>query len=197
MDEREAIAHLKAGDISGLEALVRMHQVDAVRTAFLITHDSSLAEDVVQAAFIRAYERIAGFQADRPFRPWFLRLVVNEAIKAAVRQKREVSLEELGAQGATDGPEAGRLTDQVLGPEELVEQNERKAAIRSAIRKLPPKERAVVVLRYYACLSEAEIAMILGRPRGTIKWLAHQAKKRLRERLMGLFFARRQECAER
>jgi len=67
MEEQEAIARLKRGDISGLEALVRKYQVQAVRAAYLITHDRGLAEDIVQAAFLRAYERIGQFDAGRPF----------------------------------------------------------------------------------------------------------------------------------
>jgi DNA-directed RNA polymerase specialized sigma24 family protein len=54
MDERRAVERLKTGDIGGLEALVRSHQTRAVRAAYLILRDRALAEDVVQAAFVRA-----------------------------------------------------------------------------------------------------------------------------------------------
>jgi RNA polymerase sigma-70 factor (ECF subfamily) len=72
MDERGAIERLQNGDVSGLELLVRRYQVRAVRTAYLVTRDQSLAEDVVQAAFVKAYERIGQFEARRSFGPWFL-----------------------------------------------------------------------------------------------------------------------------
>lgn len=68
--ERSAIARLKAGDIGGLAALVEMFQVQAIRTAYLISRDRSLAEDITQAAFIRAYQRIDQFDADASFGPW-------------------------------------------------------------------------------------------------------------------------------
>ncbi|MBE3119263.1 MAG: RNA polymerase subunit sigma-24, partial [Candidatus Atribacteria bacterium] len=61
MIESEAIARLKEGDISGLETLVKVHQLKAVRTAYLIVRDYFLAEDVVEDAFLRAYERINQF----------------------------------------------------------------------------------------------------------------------------------------
>jgi RNA polymerase sigma-70 factor (ECF subfamily) len=93
MEEQEAIARLKRGDVGGLEALVRRYQVQAVRTAYLITRDRALAEDIVQAAFLRAYERIDQFDAGRPFGPWFLRSVANDAVKAAARRERLVPLE--------------------------------------------------------------------------------------------------------
>jgi RNA polymerase sigma-70 factor, ECF subfamily len=57
MEESQAIARLKRGDIGGLEVLVRKYQAQATRTAFLIVRDRALAEDIVQAAFVRAYER--------------------------------------------------------------------------------------------------------------------------------------------
>ena len=87
MEEREAIERLKRGDIGGLEALVKRHQVEAIRAAYLIVRDRALAEDIVQGAFLRAYERIGRFDADRPFGPWFMKVVANDALKAA--RKRE------------------------------------------------------------------------------------------------------------
>ena len=96
MEEQKAIARLKRGDISGLEALVRKYQVQAVRAAYLIIRDRALAEDIVQAAFLRAYERIGQFDAGRPFGPWFLRSVVNDAVKA-------------GCPPPAPGPPGGRL----------------------------------------------------------------------------------------
>lgn len=65
-DERRAIARLKQGDIGGLEELVKSHQTRAMRAAYLIVRDRALAEDVVQDAFVRAYEKIAHFDESRP-----------------------------------------------------------------------------------------------------------------------------------
>src|SRR5262245_4363710 len=93
MEERQAIARLKLRDISGLEFLVHKHQVRAIRAAYLIVRDRALAEDIVQAAFLRAYDRIHQFDAERAFGPWFLKSVINDALKAVARQERQVSLD--------------------------------------------------------------------------------------------------------
>ncbi len=85
MEEQEAIARLKRGDVGGLEALVHKYQVKAVRTAYLVVRDRALAEDIVQAAFLRAYERIGQFDAGRPFGPWFLRSVAYEFLRLTAR----------------------------------------------------------------------------------------------------------------
>lgn len=174
MNEHKAIARLKQGDIGGLEDLVRAYQVRAVRAAALITHDRALAEDLVQAAFIRAYERIHQFDDSRPFGPWFLRSVVNDAVKAASRRRSQTSL---------DNPlpgESAALADPLPGPEELLERAETEEAIWEALALLPPEQRAAVVLRYYLGLSEAEIAQDQACAQGTIKWRLHAARDRLR-----------------
>ena len=185
MEEQKAIARLKRGDIGGLEALVRKYQVQAVRTAYLITRDRALAEDIVQAAFLRVYERIGQFDTKRPFGPWFLRSVVNDAIKAATRHEHQVYLED-GSEG-----EGMSLTDLLVdpspGPADLAEAAETRQAIWSALGKLPPAQRAVIVLRYYLGLSEAEMADELACPLGTVKWRLHAARKRLRALLRPLW----------
>ena len=184
MEEAEAIAQLKQGDIGGLAALVRKYQVQAVRTAFLITRDRALAEDVVQEAFVRAYERIEQFDTGRPFGPWFLRSVVNDAIKAASRRERWVSLE------ASDGAEtilADLRADPNPGPADLVEAADIRRAVWEALGMLPPTQRAATVLRYYLGLSEAEMVEELTCPQGTVKWRLHAARKRLRTLLHTLW----------
>ncbi|MER3544402.1 MAG: RNA polymerase subunit sigma-24 [Chloroflexota bacterium] len=184
MEEEEAIARLKRGNISGLEALVRRYQVQAVRAATLITRDRALAEDIVQAAFLRAYERIGQFDSGRPFGPWFLRSVVHDAVKAARRRERQVPLE-----GESDGETslAEFLADPAPGPLELAQAAETRQAIRDALGRLSPGQRAAVVLRYYLGLSEAELAEELACPPGTVKWRLHAARQRLRALLRPLW----------
>ena len=88
MDERTAVTRLRGGDISGLEPLVRAYQMRALRTAYLITRDRAAAEDIVQEAFVRATGKIGQLRSDAAFGPWFLRIVANDAIKAAARAQR-------------------------------------------------------------------------------------------------------------
>ncbi len=178
MDEQQAIARLKQGDPGGLEALVRRYQVPAVHAAYLIVRDRPLAEDVVQAAFLRAAEKIGQFDAHRPFGPWFLRSVANAAIKAANQHKRLVSLD---AEAETESVSpAGWLADPQPGPEAQAEMNETSRNVWLALEKLSPEYRAAVVLRYFLDLSESEMVEKLGHPLTTIKWRLHTARERLR-----------------
>ena len=173
MDERGAIERLQRGDIGGLEALVRAHQARAVQAAYLILRDRAAAEDVAQGAFVRAYERVGTFDASRPFGPWFMRVVVNDAVKAAARRERAVSL-------GGDGDPAAWLSDPDKGPQELAEEAEQRDGVWAALAKLPPAQRAAVVQRYYLGMSEAEMAREGdGTPPGTIGWRLHAARKAL------------------
>ncbi len=165
MEEQEAVARMKRGDIGGLEALVRQYQVQAVRAAYLIVRDREAAEDIVQSAFLRAYERIYQFDASRPFGPWFLRSVVNDAVKAATRRQRQVPLE---ARSGSEGTSlADMLADPNPGPADLVEAAETRQAVLAALDRLPPAQRAAIVLRYYLGMSEAEMADELACP---LRW---------------------------
>ncbi|MBC7227445.1 MAG: RNA polymerase sigma factor [Thermoflexales bacterium] len=178
MNEQEALARLRRGDIGGLEMLVRQYQVQALRVAYLITRDRHLAEDVVQEAFLRAYERIHQFDGTRPFGPWFFRLIANQALKAINARQREVHYDE-----SEDGMVAIEelLPDPGPGPEDIVAQDEVRQQVWEALGRLSPAQRTAVVLRYYLEFSEEEIAKEMNCSRGTVKRHLHDARQRLRK----------------
>lgn len=182
MDEAEAIAQLKAGNIAALRTLIEMYQVQAVQAAVLITQDRAVAEDIVQNAFLRTYERIEQFNTSQPFRPWFLRMVINDALKAAARQKRHISIDNQG--DATYQKLVERLEVTANEPEDVVQRNEVREAIREALTKLSPQQRAVIILRYYLGLSELEMSGELNCAPGTVKWHLNAARERLRSLLL-------------
>jgi len=178
MEDKMAISRLKQGDLNGLETLVNRYQVRAVHAAYMVVFDRRLAEDIAQAAFLKAAERIHQFDEKRPFAPWFFRIVLNDALKFAKTQKRIVSLEE-----QLDAP-ASQLAEQFkspdMGPEQQVEQKETREVILKAIRSLPPKQRAVIVMQYFLDMSEKDISSKMDRPLSTIKWWLRDARRRLR-----------------
>ena len=174
MEEREAVERLRSGDIGGLEALVKVHQTRALRAAYLITRDRASAEDVVQGAFLRSYERAGQLDPQRLFGPWFARVVVNDAVKEAARRERTVPFLEGGA-----AAQASLLEDPGLGPQELAEAAEARRRVWAALGKLPPAQRAAVIQRYYLGMSEAEMAEGGDSPPGTVKWRLHAARRRL------------------
>jgi len=186
MDEREAIRRAKRHDPAGLEGLVQLHQRQAVRLAALITRDCQTAEDVVSECFLVAYARIHQFDEQRPFRPWFHRIVANAALKTVSRQGRLVSLENPVNDDGTIQHLLGGLTDSAPDPLEVAEQAEVRTAVQTALASLSPKQRAALALRYYSDLSEAETAAALDIPRGTVKSRLAAGMERLRALLADL-----------
>jgi RNA polymerase sigma-70 factor (ECF subfamily) len=175
-DDVQAIRRLKRGDIGGLEMLVTRYQVKAARAAFLITHDEATAEDVVQETFIRLYQRIRQFDETRPFEPYLMRSVVNAALNVARRANKSITLDD-----DTGAVEA--LLVRSASVESQVEFAQLKREILSALSKLSPRQRAVIVQRYYLEMSEQEMADALDAAPGTVKWLLNVAHTRLRNLL--------------
>jgi RNA polymerase sigma-70 factor (ECF subfamily) len=175
MDEKQAIHRLKQGDIHGLEFLVRQFQLKAVRVAYLITRDLGLAEEIVQECFVRAYRSIGTFEENRPFEPWFLRNVVNASVKTMQASARQVEMGE-----DADETLFAELISRMESVEAQVVYIEIQNRIWEAMQKLSPRQRAVVVQRYFLEMSEKEMAAESGSAVGTIKWLLNAARERLR-----------------
>ncbi|HEX3050957.1 MAG TPA: RNA polymerase sigma factor [Aggregatilineaceae bacterium] len=175
MNDQQAVARLQRGDIKGLDALMVRYQVKALRTAYLITQDATLAEDVVQDAFVNVYRSIDSFDDQRPFTPWFMRIVVNGAIRTARKGQQLLPLDE--------DLDLDYLIDPAPGPDDGVESAEVEAAIWAALGALPAERRAVIVLKYYLEMNESEIADQLKIPVGTVKSRLHTAKRQLRTML--------------
>lgn len=179
LEDRVAISRIKQGDLSALETLVKRYQVQAVHAAYAIVYDRALADDIAQTAFVKAIERIHQFDEARPFAPWFFRIVMNDAIKAARKQQIILSLDK-----ESDEPIlqlAGWLVDPTIQPEQMLEQKETNQNILKAIQSLSPEQRAVVVMRYFLEMSETEMVTKMDRPLSTIKWWLREARNRLRK----------------
>jgi RNA polymerase sigma-70 factor (ECF subfamily) len=177
-EDRIAISRLKQGDLSALEPLVKRYQVQAVQAAYAIVYDRAVAEDVAQNAFVKALERIHQFDEERPFAPWFFRIVVNDAIKLATKQKTIISLDAQFDEPTTQL--AHWLIDPNIRPEQMLEQKETLQNILKAIQSLSPEQRAVIVMRYFLEMSEADMVLKTDRPLSTIKWWLREARNRLR-----------------
>lgn len=181
MDDQTAISRIKQGDLTSLEILVNRYQIRAVYSAYLVVYDRAVAEDVAQMAFLKVVEHIHQFDEARPFAPWFFRIVLNDSIKAAKRYKQHIALDE-----EVDGPVirlAGWLTDPAPEPWQILEQKETSQLVLKAIQSLSPEQRAVVVMRYFLEMSEADMSNKMDRPLSTIKWWLRKARKRLRHRI--------------
>jgi RNA polymerase sigma-70 factor (sigma-E family) len=130
-----------------IETLYREHVEDAIRLAYLLTGDREAAKDLAQDAFVRAAGRLSSLRRKETFRPYLRRAVVN----ACISHRRQLAVR--------------RSYMERHGREELTSDNpdvEGRDAIAHAVRALPPRQRAAIVLRYWADLSESDMAAALG-----------------------------------
>jgi RNA polymerase sigma factor (sigma-70 family) len=172
-DDADLVGRVRAGDTDAYAVLVLRHARAAMRTAALLGAGSD-AEDVVQEALVKAYRSLGSFRADRPFRPWLLRIVANEARNAHRSAVRRAGREERQARD---------LWAELLDPAAAVVDREDQARLLAAVAGLPEKHRRVVACRYLLELDEADTAVVLGLPRGTVKSRLSRGLTRLREDL--------------
>lgn len=171
-EEAQLLTRAQAGDMVAWEALMRRYETAVFRLAYLILHDPAEADDAAQEAFIRAYRYLDRVDGSQPLRPWLLRVTRNVAINRQRSLSRYWAMTRRFLQTAT-------LVDDASHAEQLAQQNE-AAQLRQAVQQLNAKGRDVIYLRYFLELSEAETAVILDIPKGTVKSRLSRALEKLR-----------------
>ncbi len=164
IDEQDAVRRCQRGDREAFRPLVERYGNVLMGTLYLMTHDRTVSEELVQETFLRAWKSIGRFRLGAPVKPWLVRIAVNLALDAKSRSLTIEPLEET-EQGGPD-PELGRADD--------------KDAIRRALGQLADDHRRVVVLRYFAELSTGEAADVLRVSEGTVKSRLSRALDHLR-----------------
>lgn len=171
----------QAGDPEARNQLARSCHRVAYLFALQLTGQRDDAQELSQDAMLRFFASLARFDADRPLRPWLLRIVRNLARDRARRLRvRRVEPLEPADDGLLIDP-----IDPRPSPEEAAGREEIQHELWIAVRSLPRKHREVVALRDYLDLSYDEIATVLRVPRGTVMSRLHRARSRLREQLGG------------
>jgi RNA polymerase sigma-70 factor, ECF subfamily len=164
------VERVLGGDAEAYGELVARHMRRAFSIAWRILEHREDAEDVVQDAFLRALERIGTLDAARPFRPWFHRIVVNQALN--FRRNRSVRATE---------PIHGELAATTSSPARDAENAALRGRLRHALDALPERQRTIVQLADLEGLNSTEIAEILEVSAGTVRWHLHQARQTLRD----------------
>lgn len=175
----ELVAAARTGDAAAFEELVRRTSADTFTLARRLVSDDDDARDVVQEAYLRAYRSIGRFRGDAQFTTWLYRITANCASTHLGRRRRHRH-DELDEE--VDVPDTKPDHDpQVAADGALLRQR-----LEVAIAELPPRLRAVVVLRDIYDLSHAEIAEQLGISESAAKVRLHRARRRLRVQVFPL-----------
>ncbi|HEX6940265.1 MAG TPA: sigma-70 family RNA polymerase sigma factor [Longimicrobiales bacterium] len=173
--EARQIERVRCGDAEAYGELVRRHMRRAFSIAYRILEHREDAEDVVQEAFLTAFERFDTFERGRRFGPWLYRIVVNRALN--FRRARSVR--------RTEPIPADAPADSAL-PDGAAERAELARRLRAAAAALPERQRTIVQLSELEGFTSAEIAEILGVSDGTVRWHLHRARQALRRALAPL-----------
>jgi len=186
-DELALVQAAKTGDVEAFGELVRRYDRNVFRIAQHITHNREDAEDVVQDAFLKAYENLGQFQGNSKFYTWLVRIAVNEALMKLRRAKpgRTVSLDE--DVQTEDDSLPREVADWSPNPEQQYTQAELKDILTRTIQGLPPSFRTVFVLRDVEGLSTEETAEALDLSVPAVKSRLLRARLQLRERLNRFF----------
>jgi RNA polymerase sigma-70 factor (ECF subfamily) len=153
--------------------------------------DPSEAEDVVQEAFLSAFKGIDRFDGRSTLSTWLYRIAFNAAMMRLRRRRPEFVSVETSDETEGDLPIPEALVDWCLLPEQELVRAEAREEMERAIGELPPKLRAVFVMRELEELSTEETAQALGLSEQAVKTRLHRARLFLRERLTGYFAAHR------
>ena len=180
----------RGGDIGSFEKLVKRYDRNVFRIAQHITQNREDAEDVVQDAFLKAYQNLGQFQGQSKFYTWLVRIAVNEALMR-LRRRRPERMISLDEDVKTEEDSIPReIADWSPNPEQQYTQAELKDLLGKTIQGLPPSFRTVFVLRDVEGLSTEETASALELSVPAVKSRLLRARLQLRERL-NKYFKRR------
>ena len=170
-DEAALVTAVQGGDAEAFTELYRRHHPAVRRACRRLLRDAVEAEEVAQAVFVRALDRIEQCRGERRFGPW-VQVIAQRMCVDVVRIRARLTPSEVpvGADGADAGAD---------GPEDLVVERERAREVRDAIEALPPRQRDAVIARDLDNRQPGEIAAELGVSVAAVDSLLLRARRRV------------------
>ncbi|ACI58115.1 RNA polymerase, sigma-24 subunit, ECF subfamily (plasmid) [Rhizobium leguminosarum bv. trifolii WSM2304] len=185
----------KMGDEPAIRAIVKRHNQRLFRTARAVIRNDAEAEDVVQAAYIKAFTNLATFRGEAELSTWLTRITLNEALGRMRTRKNTTGLDEIDMQATSAGGEVVQFPSSLSAtdPETELSRSQARQLLEQAVDELPDDFRAIFVLRDVEGMSTDEAASYLGIRPETAKTRLHRARKMMRQsiekRLSGAFSA--------
>ncbi|NNG68350.1 RNA polymerase sigma factor [Rhizobium laguerreae] len=185
----------KMGDESAIRTIVQRHNQRLFRTARAVIRNDWEAEDVVQAAYTKAFTNLAAFRGEAQLSTWLTRITLNEALGRVRARKNTTGLKEIDMQMTAPGGEVLQFPSSLSAtdPETELSRSQARHLLENAVDELPDDFRAVFVLRDVEGMSTEEAASYLGIRPETAKTRLHRARKMMRQsierKLSGAFSA--------
>jgi RNA polymerase sigma-70 factor (ECF subfamily) len=181
-----AVERTLAGDREAYRVLVERHSRNVYRLAYRMTGNQHDAEEVVQEAFLRAYQKLSQFAARANFGTWVYRIAANYAIDRMRQRKSEDSNRALPARETEEGAVMDLMStvpDAAPSPERLAQSGQLAAKMRVALRELTPAERTAFVMRHWGGSGIEEIAAALNSSASAAKNTVFRSVQKLRKAL--------------
>jgi RNA polymerase sigma-70 factor, ECF subfamily len=175
LTDDELVARVRNGEHACFETLMRRHNRRVFRATRAILKRDDEAEDVMQDAYVRAYEHLGNFRGEAAFSTWVTRIAVHEALARLRREQR------FTANLTTDEESRAMSPDLSRTPEQLANDQQLRGVLEKAIDMLPDDFRTVFVMRAVEQMTGVETAECLGIPEDTVKTRLHRARLRLQE----------------
>jgi RNA polymerase sigma-70 factor, ECF subfamily len=179
LKDEDVVARVLAGETALFEILMRRYNQRLYRVSRVILRDDAEAEDVMQDAYVRAYEHLHQFAGKAAFSTWLTRIAIHEALARKRRRGRQQELDAL----PMNGESMSIMKSSAPGPEETTASTQARELLEQAIEKLPETYRTVVVLREVEDMSVADTAASLGVTEAVVKTRLHRAHAMLRKEL--------------
>jgi len=180
LSDEEVVARVLAGETSLFEIVMRRYNQRLYRVARSILRNDSEAEDVMQDAYVRAYEHLDQFAGKARFSTWLTRIAVNEAL---ARQRRGNRYQELEPMSQSNGDPMDGFASMALNPEQEASNSQIRRLLEEAVEKLPDPYRTVFMLRDIEEMSTTDTANVLEISEENVKVRLHRARSLLRKSL--------------
>jgi RNA polymerase sigma-70 factor (ECF subfamily) len=183
LNEHSAIRAILSGNTEAYKELVVRHSPTLFRVAFRITGNEADADEVVQEAFLRGYQKLPSFQFQAGFGTWIYRITVNCAFDFAQRRGRDPNQNPVQHHDEETNRAQEQVPDASAGPERLLLSKEIAEQQQFALHALTPLERTAFLLRHVEDQSTSEIAETLNIAPNAVKQAVFRAVQKLRRRL--------------
>jgi len=190
LTDEDVVHRIRAGELALYEIIMRRYNQRLYRIARAILHDDAEAEDVMQDAYVRAYQHLDQFAARAPFSTWLTRIAVHEALARLRLRNRNQSLDDI----ESDGDLSMKMTSPSPDPEQSASGAQLREFLEEAVLSLPMSYRTVVMLRNIEELSTAETAQALDLTEQNVKVRLHRGLAMIRSRLFERVGARAKEA---
>lgn len=180
----ELVRAARKGQLAAFDRLVERYQRQATAVAYRLLNNMDDAMEIVQDAFLNAFDKLESLSEPGRFGPWLLRIVSNLSLnRRRARMLRRAASLDAADEENSDRPELNLADERTAGPEAQASAKDVQRLIAKALDELPEMQRQALVLFSIQEMPQKEVAAILGCSVEAVKWHVFTARKKLKDKL--------------